>query len=117
MADVIQLRRDFLPAWESANPVLAQGELGVVLDDSSVKIGDGITPWVDLPTYFSPAWMVTLLQGVSELDGRATAVEQGVSELDGRATAVEQGVSELDGRATAVEQGVSDIEILALAGL
>lgn len=50
MADLIQFRRDIAERWQKFNPVLAAGELGFVLDEANqYKIGDGITPWNDLP--------------------------------------------------------------------
>lgn len=49
-------RRDSAANWQSVNPVLAAGEIGVELgatpSDTKFKIGDGVTPWNDLP-YFS----------------------------------------------------------------
>lgn len=51
MADLIQFRRDTEENWEKFNPILAEGELGFVLDNklNRYKIGDGITPWKGLP--------------------------------------------------------------------
>jgi hypothetical protein len=37
--------------WESVNPILQQGEPGVALDLYRMKIGDGFTPWNDLPWF------------------------------------------------------------------
>ena len=48
MADIIQLRRDTAANWTSANPVLAQGELGVETDTDKIKVGDGSTAWTSL---------------------------------------------------------------------
>ncbi len=48
MADRIQLRRDTAANWVSANPVLAQGEMGVELDSGKAKIGNGATAWNSL---------------------------------------------------------------------
>ena len=48
MANRIQLRRDGAQQWANVNPVLAQGELGIELDTSRLKIGDGVTPWNSL---------------------------------------------------------------------
>jgi len=48
MATQIQLRRDSYSNWNSANPVLAQGEIGCVIsgtDTGLFKIGDGVTTW------------------------------------------------------------------------
>lgn len=50
MAIKIQLRRDTASGWQRANPVLMEGELGIVLDDpNQYKIGDGIHAWNELP--------------------------------------------------------------------
>lgn len=50
MADLLQFRRDTLERWESFNPTLAEGELGLVLGEAhQYKIGDGIHTWKDLP--------------------------------------------------------------------
>ena len=48
----IQLRNDTAANWESANPILLKGEVGVVLgaagEKARFKIGDGTTAWNDL---------------------------------------------------------------------
>ena len=50
MADLIQFRRDTLERWEQYNPVLAEGELGLVLGEANqYKVGDGVHAWNDLP--------------------------------------------------------------------
>jgi hypothetical protein len=48
MAVQIQFRRDTAANWTSANPVLAQGELGLETDTARYKIGDGSTAWASL---------------------------------------------------------------------
>jgi hypothetical protein len=48
MADIIQIRRDSAANWTSANPTLAQGELGLETDTSKIKAGDGSTAWTSL---------------------------------------------------------------------
>ena len=45
MAQKIQLRRDTAANWTSANPILAQGEVGYEIDTSKDKVGDGVTAW------------------------------------------------------------------------
>ena len=43
-------RRDTLANWASTNPVLLDGELGIVTDDPNLyKVGNGSTAWNDLP--------------------------------------------------------------------
>ena len=51
MADIIQLRRDTATNWTSANPILAQGEMGVEINTRKLKIGDGTTAWNSLSYY------------------------------------------------------------------
>ena len=48
MATRLQLRRDSAANWTSANPTLAQGEIGVETDTQRAKLGDGLTPWTSL---------------------------------------------------------------------
>ena len=50
MADRIQFRRDTSANWATYNPILLEGEIGVVLDVASqYKMGDGVHHWNDLP--------------------------------------------------------------------
>ena len=59
MAYILQHRRDTLENWKSVNPVLADAEIGFILDldetgkqkSSLYKIGDGATSWNDLPLF------------------------------------------------------------------
>ena len=59
MAYILQHRRDTLANWNSVNPVLADAEIGYILDlddqgkqkSSLYKIGDGRTAWKDLPLF------------------------------------------------------------------
>ena len=44
----IQLRRDTAANWTVANPVLAEGELGVELVTAQVKLGNGTSTWNEL---------------------------------------------------------------------
>ena len=48
MAVQIQIRRDTLANWTSANPILAVGELGYVTDTDAFKVGDGTTVFTSL---------------------------------------------------------------------
>lgn len=49
MAVTIQLRRGSSAAWKRLNPVLSVGEPGFEKDTNKLKIGDGFTPWNELP--------------------------------------------------------------------
>lgn len=48
MAVQIQLRNDTSANWTSANPVLAQGEIGIETNTRLYKIGNGSTAWNSL---------------------------------------------------------------------
>ncbi|MBN9522615.1 hypothetical protein J0H58_29520 [bacterium] len=49
MAVRIQLRRGTAAEWTSADPTLAEGEVGIELDTLKLKVGDGSTAWSALP--------------------------------------------------------------------
>ncbi|MEO6109961.1 MAG: hypothetical protein ABIP50_03065 [Candidatus Saccharimonadales bacterium] len=49
MSTLIQFRRDTQANWASVNPILAQGELGLVTDTGAYKMGDGTNAWNTLP--------------------------------------------------------------------
>ena len=48
----VMVRRKTTAEWESTNEVLLNSEWGRELGTDKIKIGDGVTPWNDLP-YFS----------------------------------------------------------------
>lgn len=45
----LQVRHDIASNWTARNPVLAQGEWGLEIDTGWLKIGDGTSPWSELP--------------------------------------------------------------------
>lgn len=51
MATRIQLRRATTAEWAAANPILAVGEPGFDRSLRMMKVGDGTTPWADLPAF------------------------------------------------------------------
>lgn len=61
MAQQIQIRRDTSTNWTSANPILAQGELGIEINTNRIKIGNGTTAWNSLPYYYTPTSMASLV--------------------------------------------------------
>lgn len=48
MAVQIQVRRGTTAEWSAANPVLAEGEIGLDTTLDNIKIGDGVTAWTSL---------------------------------------------------------------------
>jgi hypothetical protein len=72
MADIIQIRRDTAANWTSANPILAQGELGVETDSDKFKVGDGSTAWAGV------AYLLTgYTQEVAALTGTTPVIAVG----------------------------------------
>lgn len=45
----LQIRHDIASNWTTRNPVLGSGEYGLEVNTFLIKIGDGVTPWNDLP--------------------------------------------------------------------
>ena len=47
----ILFRRGTAAEWQSNNPILSYGEVGCEIgeNDPQLKVGDGVTPWNDLP--------------------------------------------------------------------
>jgi len=91
MADLIQIRRDTASNWTSANPVLAQGELGAETDTSKIKIGDGSTAWsslsylIDAGGYITATSTNTLSNktlAATTLSGQLTGADQTVSAIN-----------------------------------
>jgi len=63
MARHIQIRRDTAANWTSANPTLAQNELGYETDTKKVKNGDGSTAWNTLAYGVSSDTLSNLVAG------------------------------------------------------
>ncbi len=77
MAVRIQFRRGTSGDWASANPVLADGELGFENDTKIIKFGDGVTAWNDLPV--AAAGDITAVLPGTGLQGGATSGEAQLS--------------------------------------
>ena len=63
MATRIQIRRDTTANWASANPTLAEGELGLDTDSGEYKLGDGSTAWDSLPVHINGESQISLNGG------------------------------------------------------
>lgn len=63
MTVLIQLRRDTIENWESANPILAQGEFAIVLASKDIRIGDGSSLFTELPNVLTNTSEEILLTG------------------------------------------------------
>lgn len=88
----IRLRRGTSAQWEYANPVLSEGEVATECPDEGVgtgliniKVGDGITPWMNLPYAFeakNTAQSITeALEDISELKETTESHGRTLSEI------------------------------------
>ena len=82
----IQLRNDLAATWNSRNPVLLKGEMGVETDTRKIKIGDGTTAWKALSYVGADA--NDILAVINENRDTCTQIEltQGQTDADGLAT-------------------------------
>ena len=82
----IQLRNDLAATWNSENPVLKKGEIGIEIDTRKMKVGDGTTAWKALP--YMGADANDILAVINENRDTCTQIEltQGQTDADGLAT-------------------------------
>lgn len=82
----IQLRNDLAATWNSKNPVLKKGEIGIEIDTRKMKVGDGTTTWNALS--YMGADANDILAVINENRDNCTQIEltQGQTDADGLAT-------------------------------
>ena len=82
----IQLRNDLAATWNSKNPVLLKGEMGVETDTRKIKIGDGTTAWKALS--YVGADVNDILAVINDNRDTCTQIElsQDQTDADGLAT-------------------------------
>ncbi len=85
----IQLRRGTSSQWDTANPTLAAGEIGIETDTNTFKFGDGTTAWNDLSYALSdtvddyiPLSLKGANNGVAELDGSGKVPYSQIPNID-----------------------------------
>jgi hypothetical protein len=81
MATRIQVRRGTTSQWNTANPILEEGEIGYNSTLGQMKIGDGSAVWGELDYILNSAALDTSL-GSYIPDTEKSAID-GVAELDG----------------------------------
>lgn len=87
MANIIQLRRDTEANWAGANPLLADGEVGVAtactgLPAIKYKMGDGVRRWGDLDWFndlSAYAATATTQAGVATAQASTATTQAGIA--------------------------------------
>lgn len=98
----IQIRRGTSSEWESANPILASGELGYDSTNDRLKVGDGVTNWSSLPDADNQiASQVEYLNSTSGLI--ATDVQGAIDEIEGRIETNESDITSVESRLDTIE--------------
>ena len=82
----IQLRNDLAETWNSRNPILKKGEIGIEIDTRKMKVGDGTTAWNALS--YMGADANDILAVINENRDNCTQIEltQGQTDAEGLAT-------------------------------
>jgi len=62
-----------VPGWETVNPILAVGELGLNTDNKDLKIGDNYTAWNSLPGITAKTLTTTLPTSLGGSGGGSTS--------------------------------------------
>lgn len=101
----ILIRRDTDQAWESVNPVLGEGELGLSLTAMDLKIGDGTTAWTALPYLHQ-----TLHEEVSALKSEVETLKQQVESNTTAATTAQTEVDDLEVDVADLEAELGDAD-------
>lgn len=80
---ILQLKRGTEERWYTVNPTLAIGEPGFVYDSNKLKIGDGVTPWNELPYIGGDSVSLTPVDG--SLIIKDNTIDVGISTEPGNA--------------------------------
>jgi hypothetical protein len=85
MAVKLQFRRDTAANWESNNPVLSEGELGLDTTNQRFKIGNGTDTWnaIDNAQYTNKAETFTATTTLAGSNGTSDWTEETTGDWDG----------------------------------
>lgn len=115
MADlegVWQARRDTAANWTTANPTLAQGELGFETDTRKAKLGDGVTAWTSLAYLYQLVSEKGQSNGYAPLDGNGDVP---FVNLPGELATSDEVTTTVESMALLISSNLSDVNNAATA--
>jgi hypothetical protein len=105
----LQQRRGTDNQWSSADPVLAAGEIALSTDESTFKIGDGVTAWSLLPYFQNSADIESIRIAVL-----SSANTYSDTQLNTRVTTAETTLLEAIGASLTASNDYTDTQIASL---
>ena len=104
MADRVIQRNDTAARWQSINPILATGEIGIEIDGAKgYKIGDGVTRWNDLPYPANPTNVVQDLGNNENAVPSQKLVTEKLTELGSEVDNINDALREVETRPEATQ--------------
>ena len=108
------VRNDSAEKWESSNPILLKGEIGLENDTNQFKFGDGATPWNELKHVTLPLNPETPVVESLKINGELLKKnEDGSIELP-LASAARYGLVKPDNETLSADNGVLSISKLSV---
>lgn len=108
MANRIILRRDTAVNWTIADPILANGEIGLETDTERFKIGNGISPWSERSYYANADFITAEVQDI--INGL-------LAEAESTQVAIASALEEVNDAVVVAQDAASDAaDAVALAG-
>jgi hypothetical protein len=85
MAVKLQFRRDTAANWETNNPILSEGELGLDTTNQRFKIGDGVNTWdnIEFSQYTNKAETFTVTTTLAGNEGTSDWSQESGGDWDG----------------------------------
>lgn len=114
----IQLRGDSAANWTSANPVLADREMGLETDTDKFKVGNGSTAWNSLSYYVEPVNLtggtnITITDSYNiDLDASIDVTNMSADTIFIGSTNIETSFNSTNLSGGTIYQGSTDIESL-----
>lgn len=110
-----QLKQHNAAEWSESysDYVLAAGEIGLELDTSKTKLGDGVKTWAQLDYYSDPVLkglVDAITSRVQSLESDMTQAKSDITEAQGKITTLEGDMTTAKGDISTLKEKVAAIE-------